>query len=580
MMTRVVGRVALAGLAGLLVTLNSGSASASTCASVALGSNILVADGCVVFAQGTGSLTVLDLATGNVLLRKKPGKNIYYGGTLEQSPHGVLMIRFGSVALLDRKTFEPIWQANGCYDTAFDGECLCSHDGDHTVSCRDVQTGEIRWKKEMKDGWEVLAAKGKVVVFTPEFWDGRFVLQVLDLKSGEKILRHEARPDTHWLHVYFDGDSVYTVDKLPGPSTVKSKPGHLVALNLNGEVVAETACGSAETTPSSDAHWNGRFFWRDKFFDWDGRVRPTYENEQRTVADLWEREDYFPESLPTGVLVRRQAKDGAGKTRQVIQMTMPQGSWSAYEPHFGESAGIDRANESQGSLLLGSTEGQLECLDVKTGRPKWIYVFPVICRTMSFSTPYGMPPYLTQQAERYWQGVEQMGVVCGSVPLPEGLDAASAKWNDLAKPSNYAARVTIDPSPDDPFPGLSRCFFWLALYTLTPIIIAVFVLLVRRARRRRMVQDAQPPVRRGAGIASLGIWCLVFSLSPALGLLEFGRVSYAWTLALKVVFALTILCSAYATSRLYLQKRWIPASMLAAILVVWIYWMRYPWWFA
>ena len=60
----------------------------------------------------------------------------------------------------------------------------------------------------------------------------------------------------------------------------------------------------------------------------------------------------------------------------------------------------------------------------------------------------------------------------------------------------------------------------------------------------------------------------------------FLRTKFAWTLALKAVFALAILCAAYGVVRLYLQKRWVPGSVLAGVLIGWVYLMRYPWWFA
>ncbi len=78
----------------------------------------------------------------------------------------------------------------------------------------------------------------------------------------------------------------------------------------------------------------------------------------------------------------------------------------------------------------------------------------------------------------------------------------------------------------------------------------------------------------------LAVASLLFSASPAIGLLRFGRVDYSWTLTLKVVFALTILCVAYAVLRLFLQRRWILASALTAITAYWVNYMKFTWWFA
>src|ERR1700681_4146836 len=99
------------GLIGMLLLLGAGPLDAHTSIRVALDSNILVDGGRVIFAQGTGSLTVLDLETGEVLLRKKPEKAFSYSGNLQHSAYGVLMMAYEKIALLDGSTFDAIWEA-------------------------------------------------------------------------------------------------------------------------------------------------------------------------------------------------------------------------------------------------------------------------------------------------------------------------------------------------------------------------------------------------------------------------------------------------------------------------------------
>jgi len=47
---------------------------------------------------------------------------------------------------------------------------------------------------------------------------------------------------------------------------------------------------------------------------------------------------------------------------------------------------------AQGRILLGSNMGHVECLDAHTGKSLWLYVFPTMRHTMSYSSPNGLPP--------------------------------------------------------------------------------------------------------------------------------------------------------------------------------------------
>lgn len=138
---------------------------------------------------------------------------------------------------------------------------------------------------------------------------------------------------------------------------------------------------------------------------------------------------------------------------------------------------MHQITDAAGKLLLGSSEGQVECVDIDTGRARWIYVFPVIRRTMSYSTPYGMPPYRTQQAADYWEDVRKTDFLGGSLLLSEGFDVSSCAWSELQDSREYAGRVVFDPSPDDPFPNLRRRAMWLAVYALLPIVSFSLILL-------------------------------------------------------------------------------------------------------
>jgi outer membrane protein assembly factor BamB len=570
----------------------AGSLLAYTSVRVALHSNILVDGKRVIFAQGTGSLTVLNLETGAVLLRKAPKGAFEYSGTLQSSVHGVLMMSYETIALLDRNSFEPIWRADRCHDAVSDGEHVVSHDGYHTVTCRQVQTGRVSWKIDMEGGWHLLAARGKVLVATTEHWNSRHALQVLDLKSGGQLLQHEGASGVHWHQVFFDGQLIYLVegnaaDRYESPR----KSLRLKALDLEGKVAAEADYKSTEVV-SRTGQWNITFIWGNKYFD-DRRVQTANAHERQVLATLWktadecrnmlenetgfpDRRDTHPWLLPSGVFANLPRKDSDNEIGQVLVMNKPKGSWTAYAPYLGKVGSITHVAEVDGNLLLGSSEGHLECLDAATGRPRWLYAFPVIRQTVTYSAPHGMPPYLTRQAAEYRKGIERISVTCGSILLPADSQP-STKWATLRAETEYPGQIFLDPSPDDPFAELPGYIIWLAVCASIPIVAGVVLLLVWLAGRRNSGQaliEASPD-RMSASTGPVACF-LAVSLAPAYGLLAYGRVSYSWTIALKVIFVMTLVVALFGTCRLVYVGRWVAALVLFVILLAWLYLMFNP----
>jgi hypothetical protein len=573
----------------LLWPVPAGSLWAYTSVRVALHSNILVDGKRVIFAQGTGSLTVLDLETGAVLLRKAPKNGLEYSGTLQSSVHGVLMMSYGTIALLDENSFEPVWRADRCYDAVSDGEQVVSHDGNHTVTCRLVQTGRVSWKIDMEGGWYLFTASGKVLVATPDVWDRRNALLLLDLKSGGQLLHYEGASDVHWHQVFFDGERIYLVE---GNSAdryqVPEKPVHLKTLDLEGKVVATADYKSPEVVPRGRG--NSAFIWGNKYFD-DKRVQTVNAHERQVLAKLWktgdecrdmlenergflERRDDLPSVLPSGVFANQPRKDTDNEIGQLLLMSKPEGSWTAYAPYLGKLGSITHVAEADGKLLLGSSEGHLECLDTATGRPRWLYAFAVIRQTVTYSTPHGLPPYLTRQAAEYRKGLKKASISCGSIPLP-GEFHSSTRWAMLRAEAEYPGRIVIDPSPDDPFWELGGYVTWLAVCASLPIVGGLVLFLGRFARRKNStpteISRDQTPASAGP-VASL----LVLSIAPAYGLLAYGRVSYSWTIALKVIFVLTIVLALVGTGRLWYARRWLAGLVFSVILIGWLFLMLNP----
>jgi hypothetical protein len=559
-----------------------------TYARVALGSNILVDGERVIFAQGTGSLTVLDLETGNVLLRKQPAKHFPYSGRLQKTDHGVLMMGYDSIALLDGRTFDIVWQAPGCHAAATDGEYVVSHDGNRTVSGRKVQSGKVSWVTQMDGGWQLMAVNGKAVISTPDYASRQSALLVFDLEMGQELLHHEAPAGFHWREVYFDGQQIYVVDDggIKGEGH-RGEPHNLQMVGLQGNIVAQADYRSSDVVPSQKWNWNGTFLWGDKYFRHDGhfgRVRMVNEQERKAILEFWKEANglpydlqrpanrwgerqFLPEVLAGGVFMNLPTQDALGEAGQLLHTILPKGAWKAYAPHLGKHGEVFQVAEAPGILLLGTSEGQVECLDMETGRPRWLYCFPTIRETMTYSGR-DMPPRLAEQQAIYRDTVDKMKVPCGSIVLPPEFNPRGAKWTDLQNSAAYAGQIILDPSVDDPFPDLR----WiLAFFTLVPAPIAVVILLRFVRRRVPDPKNDQPP--RGSRFMPLVIWCMLMSAFPAYGLLQYGGVSYSWTVALKIVFMATIIAASCGTFGLFVAKRRLASVVLTAALIGWIYLM-------
>src|SRR5262245_40271730 len=80
---------------------------------VGVDSNILIDQGRVIFIQADGSLTVLNLENGAVLVRdvSKP-----YSGDLKRVPSGILVLGYSEITLLHSKALSPLWGTKASYD--------------------------------------------------------------------------------------------------------------------------------------------------------------------------------------------------------------------------------------------------------------------------------------------------------------------------------------------------------------------------------------------------------------------------------------------------------------------------------
>lgn len=549
---------------------------------VGVASNFLFRDGRVFFAQGTGSLTGIDVETGEVVLRKRPPPGFEYEGTLQQCSPGVVMIHYDRIVLLDPETFDPLWQLEGCLGAAADLRSVVSHDREGTtVRCHDLESGGLRWTATMEGASRIVVAGGKVVVSTHRHFPGSSAFRLFDLESGRELLRKEAPPGVCRLDVHFDGQLIYLT---PSPADARDpspQPTSLVKLSLEGQTLATVAYPSPEILNTLDSGWPGTFLFGDKFFEYAGGVRRAAPGEREAILAMHRQGDLRIDSLPSGVLYQLPVQDAAGASGTRLRMVRQDGSWEAYPCYLGQDGDLVRVGESGGKLLVGSNQGHVECLDLATGWPLWLYAFPMIRRIGSYSWPYGMPPHMARQAAVYRDRVARLGEACGSLALPAGFDPAAARWSDLRDSTAYPGRIVVDPSPDDPFSDLPHYRALLAFLTFVPMVGAVLLVLLARAPVPTSASDsAGPPPRPQPRYAVVGTGLLILSVMPHLGLMLYCRVSYPGTITLKVLFAVIVLGVLYCVVRLFAERRWVVASVLSGAMIAWIDRCKFLWWFA
>jgi hypothetical protein len=440
------------------------SADAYTFSQVGVDSNFLFDGDVVYFAQADGTLTALDVATGNVRRRSDEGD---YWGTLQRTPGGILVVSHNRIALLDRHTLKHRWSAAQAYDAVVAGDRIVSYDGNGLVTCRLAETGRSLWTYDLPSVLEFVVHRDKVVVL--QVSDGATpqrpnVVALLDGRTGRELLRKTCPGDLHCLDEYFDGESI-----------AGTQLAHGQAWDLNVDVPHRLGRGVNEG---------------------DGLQRFDVPGGEVTVT------------------VGLNEKEVRWETR--VEHVAPDATWQGRIPYlsrpgtFGshENGAIEVVGATEEFLLLGSNLGHVEAIRRSDGKSLWIYMFPALRKTMSYSA-YGLPPMMDQAAAAYHKQNAERRPVSGFVV--EGS----------IEPSQPI--IIYDPQPADPFADLP---FYLAIAWAVNIGALLFTTAV---------------IARGwwCGFEHRSISLLVLTATVAVMWLffEYGRVSMPTAVAFRLVIA-------------------------------------------
>ena len=492
------------------------SAHAYTFMQVGVDSNFLIDDGRVLFAQADGSLTVLSLETGQVLLREKSSD---YSGRLVRVRDGILVLNYGTITLLNPASLAPIWHTTFHYAPNITNDELVSYDGNGLVQSRKLKDGAIRWAYQLPGALDIVAESGYVLIHCAATYEREIPTTVLlDLETGKEVFR-KAPPGIHWDKVFFDGTNIYVIE-----ASFKAKRSDF---ELERVAIWDTRAEEIRSIPLT-AELRKKLRFNSDFFDLDektffrGRIYADRqalpdENLGKFIAsgkrtDNGSKVDEMVYEVARDLsLVTRRKYDGNILSTWEIELRTPNTNWTGVLPYLSDWGDICVFAAASGKLLIGSRFGHVECIDAGTGGSLWLYVFPTVRRTMSYSS-HGMPPTMSQAAAIFRRH--------NSNPPRSGFQPINGKAT--------TTHVIFDPAPIEPF---GRLPLYLSVAWAGALLPFTLLILSRTKNRIRDWTSRNP-----------GDLPAILAILSALMFFSFGRVSPGSSIALRLaIFACLML---------------------------------------
>ena len=512
---------------------------------IGVSSNLLVVEGRVYFTQADGSLTCLDLQTGQVIGRTGARD---YSGLLDSTPHGILLRGYDKCVLIDPATLAMRWEARPAFEAALDGETLITLDGDGSVERRSLGSGQVLWTHQMPHVTAIAVYEGHVLLHVAGRYPGGGdpTLALLDAESGAERFRIHPQPGEQFDEAFL-GHGVVYVSAGPLDEYGGAAVNRLLTLDMAGSQVATAQLPS--DLLNRDRDWRGPEVIDGVRFA-DGR--PAASEPDWLYDDVSRRR-----TLVVGEM-RLSIEPLTGENyRPVLTMqTGAETSWRGVLPYLSHSSDVSRvAVWNEQNVLLGSAAGHVECIDARSGHSKWIYVFPTELQVLSYTSPNGLPPYLDEMSEGFHAFVRNQGMLRGLCLVPAHVSEPS-DVDALISRSPFV-RTVFDPSPINNYghvPTLKRKA-WAGVLIGSVGLLLLIAISVRTQRRSLCL--------------TLGV--LLVGVLPV-WLFSYGRVSFMPTQLVKVLVAactLMVLWNAYACLR-----RGDRAFPVIAVLGV-VFWLLY-----
>ena len=510
---------------------------------VGVDSNFLIDSNRVLFAQADGSLTALALGSGEVLARNK---SLYFSGNLLRTPDGILVLNDRNIALLDPATLNTVWQTRGQQSPFVTDHAVISQSSEGRVECRQLEDGSLSWSYPMPGVLQIAAAGGGVFILRSATYEAGAspVAVCLNEKDGTELFRRAPANHMQWGSAFMNASNLFLVAGSYNLERSDYQPESLVVWNTRGEELQSLPIPTSLRTAVKDGKpfdLDGKTFWMGRVYPGPqalpiGRLGRSHVILEQTNSSSRSFETDY--DLGDGATFISHAKyldetNGEGGAFVMeVEWREPDHQWSGVLPYLLDRGRIVALARADGKILVGTDFGQVECIEADTGESAWLYTFPTMRRTLSYSAR-GMPPTQTEAAAAFQRD--------NANPPSSGLHVINGKAR--------APRIVVDPEPVDPYRGLARRLF--LAWTATGVGLAAFLLVHSLGWWRRWNSSS-------VGGAAVWITFLVFC-----GYLAYGRVSPESSLALKGVILSGFLFGLWDTIQSFRRHLWIEGCILA-----------------
>ena len=505
---------------------------------VGVDSNFLIDDDRVIFAQSDGSLTALAIDTGAVLRREKTRD---YSGTFKRVSSGILLLQYDSIALLDATNFAVLWSTKFANQPNVLSNSLVSYDGNGLVEKRNLEDGAVRWAFSLPGALEVVAERGKVLINRAATYEDNNLptIVMLDLENGREIFRKSPPPGIHWPGAFFDGWNIYVKQGSFKDRRSDYELENLLVWDLQGLEIRRLPM---DEKLRKDIRFGDSSFDLDQKTFYSGRV---YSNRWSIPSERFgksiprrQQTDGVSESgydLEDGFLFTERIIYGSNQatTRCEIELQSSEGHWEGVLPYLGKRGRISAVSRISGRILIGSDSGDVECVNARTGESLWLYAFPTMRHTVSYSS-YAMPPMMSTAAKTFRNDNKN--------PPTWGLKLL----NQSAKPT----QVVLDPEPINPFQDLPRLLAVAWGGAVIPLLAIVLLHIHHQTHQ----------------------WNLAF-LSLLLGFtlffcfMQFGRVSPGSSVMLRIAILTSLIFGGMDTVKCFRRRKLVAGAVAVGLVL-------------